>query len=134
MAEAFLIKRAKDENVAVQVRSAGILGTAGMPPADETLKVLDEQGIPSIGYKSKLLTKDFIQWADLILIMTPAHRAGVLALKPEAKDKVRYLAEFNSKNDDTLIPDPIGRSMDIYEKSFDIIKQSIEELIIWLKK
>jgi protein-tyrosine-phosphatase len=134
MAEAHLKKRLIEESLPVEVRSAGTLGMSGLAPTQETFKVLEEEGIGSEGYASKALSEDFIKWADIILVMEPAHKVKVMGLVPEAEDKMYYLGEFNRENDDAIIPDPIGKPLDFYRESFRLIKQSIEGFVEWLKK
>ncbi|MFH1552278.1 MAG: hypothetical protein ABID83_01380 [Candidatus Omnitrophota bacterium] len=152
MAEAYLKKRLQEENLSIEVASAGTLGINGATPTKETLKVLTNEGIDPKGYKSKALTANFIKWADLILVMEPSHRVRVLIEVPEAEDKTYYLGEFSKdtvrvfeastegavsrrRNEqvDIVIPDPIGRPLAFYRVSSRLIKQSIEGLIEWLK-
>ncbi|MFC1480581.1 low molecular weight protein arginine phosphatase [Candidatus Omnitrophota bacterium] len=134
MAEAYMKKRLQEEDISIEVASAGTLGMNGAVPTRETLKVLTNEKIDPKGYKSKGLTANFIKWADLILVMEPSHRARVLTDVPEAGDKVYYLGEFNKEQGDIVIPDPIGRPLAFYRVSFRLIKHSIEGLIEWLKK
>ncbi len=133
MAEAYLKKRLEQEGLFIDVRSAGTLGVNGLTPTQETLKVLAADGIDPEGYESKELTEDYIKWADVILIMEPDHRVKVLVMAPEAKEKIHYLGEFN-KEEDVVIPDPIGQPLAFYRESFRVIKESIEGFIRWLEK
>ncbi|MFC1643854.1 low molecular weight protein arginine phosphatase [Candidatus Omnitrophota bacterium] len=134
MAEAYLKKRLQEENLSIEVASAGTLGINGAVPTKETLKVLTNEKIDPKGYKSKALTANFIKWADLILVMEPSHRVRVVTDVPEAADKTYYLGEFSKEQVDIVIPDPIGRPLAFYRVSFRLIRQSIEGLIEWLKK
>jgi protein-tyrosine-phosphatase len=134
MAEAYLQKRLAEENIDIQVRSAGTLGFNGMGPTREVELLLSKEGIDHAKYGSKGLTEEYINWADLILVMEPEHKAGVLEIVPGAADKVFYLGEFNPEKGDVMIPDPIGRPLAFYRASFRLIRQSIEELIVWLRK
>ncbi len=131
MAEAYLKKRVIEENLSVEVRSAGTFGVNGIKPTDETIRVLEKQGIDPAGYESAELTKDGIDWADVILVMEPAHREKVMSIVPQAAEKIFLLGEFNREANDVVIPDPIGRSPAFYKVTFRLIKQSIEELIKW---
>jgi protein-tyrosine-phosphatase len=134
MAEAYMKKRAQEESLSLEVKSAGTLGINDMPPTQQALKVLADEGIDTEGYQSKALSKELIDWADLILVMEPLHKSRILEDVPEAEGKVRYLAEFNPEKNDVMIPDPIGRPVAFYKTSFGLIRYSIEELIKWLKK
>ena len=134
MAEAYLKNKFAKENISIEVRSAGTLGMGGLSPTEETLKVLMEEGISPEGYESKTLTEEFIRWADIILVMEPAHKVKVLTLVPEAEEKIYYLGQFNDNEKEVIIPDPIGKPLDFYKESLRIIKQSIEGFMEWLKK
>jgi len=134
MAEAYLKKRARDEGLAIEVRSAGTLGIEGSRPTTEALRVLEEQGVKTDGYGSKALTGDLIKWADLVLVMEPSHRTAVISRMPEAADKTKLLGEFNSEERYLIIPDPIGQPIGFYRKVFELIQHPAEELIKWLKK
>ncbi|MBU1850834.1 MAG: hypothetical protein KJ995_00300 [Candidatus Omnitrophica bacterium] len=134
MAEAYLRTRAKEGSLAIEVRSAGTMGMDGMPPADNTKKMLKEEKIDPAGYKSTKLDKNIIRWADMILVMESMHREKILSLDPASVEKVSYLGEFGANPEHFMIPDPIGRPPAFYRVSFNIIKQSIEGMIGWLKQ
>ena len=53
MAEAYLKKRIAEEELPIEVRSAGTLGVDGMSPTPEALRVLAEEDIDAEKYKSK---------------------------------------------------------------------------------
>ena len=118
MAEAYLKKRMEEEDIPMEVDSAGTLGIDGMPPTKEALKVLADDGIKAEEYRSKKLS----------------HKSRVLDMVPEAAEKVHYLGEFNPDKADIAIPDPIGRPLAFYRASYRLIKQPVEEFIKWLKK
>ena len=134
MAEAYLNKISSEKEGSFEVRSAGTLGMEGSSPSKEVILLLSKEGIDSSPYISKGLSKEIVEWADLILVMAPEHKLAVLALMPSAEGKVRYLGEFNPNRGIVIIPDPIGRSMTFYKTSFSVIKQSVEELIKWVKE
>jgi len=133
MAEAYLKKRAEEENLSIEIRSAGTFGARGLSPTSEALKVISAEGMDPAGLESKTLTDEFINWADVILVMEPAHKNRIIDMVPEASEKVKYLAEYGGAEGES-IPDPIGRSLEYYGECFNSIKSHIEELIKWLKK
>ena len=129
MAEAYLKKRAEEEHLAVEVRSAGTLGIAGISPTDPTIKVLKKEGIDPDGDGSAGLTKEIIEWADIILVMEPMHKERILSVVPEAGEKTFFLGGFNRDAKDIVIPDPIGRTYVFYEVTFNLIREAIEGLL-----
>jgi len=134
MAEGYLRHRASELGLGLEARSAGTLGLEGLRPTREALEVLESEGVDISGLGSKALTREFIEWADLVLVMEPSHKAKVLDMEPEADGKVFYLAEFNPEPGDMIIPDPIGRPLAFYRASFRLIRQSVEGVLEWLKK
>ncbi|MFA6636493.1 MAG: low molecular weight protein arginine phosphatase [Candidatus Omnitrophota bacterium] len=134
MAEAYLNRLSSENEKSFEARSAGILGIEGASPSKEVISLLTKEGIDVSPYISKGLSLGLVNWADLILVMAPEHKLAVLDLDPAAESKVRYLGEFNPDRGVVIIPDPIGRPMTFYKTSFSIIKQSIEELIKWIKE
>jgi protein arginine phosphatase len=134
MAEAYLNKLSREKDGSFEARSAGTLGIEGSSPSKEVISLLTKEGIDVSPYTSKGLSKQLVEWADLILVMAPEHKLAVLSLEPGAESKVRYLGEFNPDRMVVIIPDPIGRPMTFYKTSFSVIKQSIEELIKWIKE
>ncbi|KJJ83751.1 protein-tyrosine-phosphatase [Candidatus Omnitrophus magneticus] len=129
MAEAYFNKRVEEKGLCVKSKSAGTFGIYGLKPSFETIEVLKEEKIDFYDYFSKPLTKDLVDWADIILVMTAEHREGVLAIAPNAKEKIIFLGKFRKNQGDVSIPDPIGRSLSFYRVTLNIIKQSIEGLL-----
>ncbi|MFH1798367.1 MAG: low molecular weight protein arginine phosphatase [Candidatus Omnitrophota bacterium] len=134
MAEAYLKKRLQADNLDVEVKSAGTMGLDGMSPTLETIMALREQGIDAFGYMSKVLTEELIIWADIILVMEPMHKNKIFFMASEAKNKVKFLADFDREREEQTIVDPIGQSMDFYRETLSSIKKAVEELILWLKE
>lgn len=136
MAEGYLVKRLKDMGINdAVVISSGTGAVPGLKPTEEAIQVMKEQGIDVSGYISSTLSKTHIQNADAILTMAPGHRERILEMAPEARNKTYLLREFSSKTDrrSNFIDDPIGKSLEFYRETFEIIKDSIEGFLEWLK-
>jgi len=129
MAEAYLKERVRQNNLPLEVRSAGTIALNGGKPSEETIEVLKKEGIDAAGYESTKLKEEIIDWADVILVMEPEHREAVIGLCPLSAGKIFMLGEFNPGAKDILIPDPIGRSYSFYKVTFNLIKRSIDGLI-----
>ena len=116
-----------------EVSSAGTGARDGFTPTFETIEVMKEEGVDVSGYKSKRLTDELINEADLILVMEAAHKEDIAIRVPEAAPKTYLLKEFGlekTKMDPEYlgVPDPIGRPMEVYEASFNAIKREIERI------
>jgi protein-tyrosine-phosphatase len=133
MAEGYLKKRAKEEQLDVEIKSAGTSAFNGTKPPGETLEMLHTEGIAPEGFEAKIITEEMVNWADIILAMESLHKEAIIGVWPTAQEKTHLLGKYNS-NELEGIPDPIGRSVDFYLETFSLIKESIEEFIKWLKK
>lgn len=118
----------------IVVRSAGIRAANDFPPTNETIEVMNEEGVDLSDFKSKALTKDMIKASDLILVMEHLHKDEVLKIAPEAAQKTYLLTEFGKNNkiesysERLGVPDPIGRPMKDYKYCLNMIKKEIERI------
>jgi protein-tyrosine-phosphatase len=69
MAEAYINKLSSGQGILLEARSAGTLGIEGAGPSKEVIDLLLNEEIDPSGYGSKGLSKEMIEWADLILVM-----------------------------------------------------------------
>ena len=108
----------------VEVRSAGIYALEGGDMSENSKSVLEAHQI-SMDHYSKLVSKDDLQWADLILTMTNTHKELVLQLYPEVKEKIFTLKEYTAPYTSKDISDPFGGDYHQYEQTFLELKQYI---------
>lgn len=87
----------------VEVRSGGTLGLKEMPPANHAISVMKELGIDISNHRCQGITKDDVQWADYILVMTLEHSSELRHRFPESDSKLLQLASFGGM---TEISDP----------------------------
>ena len=118
----------------ISVTSAGIMTVNGSVPTDETLMVMKDHGIDVSDVKSKRLTRELIKSSDLILVMAEMHRDFILRRVPEAASKTHLLKKFGSDNirrypEGPDVPDPIGRPIDYYKLSLQIIKEEAGRIV-----
>lgn len=117
----------------ITVRSAGVHASAGYPPTDETINVMGEEGIDAGGIRSSALTEEAIKSADLILVMTAAHRNEVIRRVPEASSKTFLLKGYGrtdkERSDDMDVLDPIGQPLPEYKACLEIIKREVERVV-----
>lgn len=130
MAEALLKKMMQDEKRDdVEVSSAGIMMLAGFGASQGTKDVLAKEEIDVSSHLSQRVTRELVRRSDLILVMEKMHEEAILHLAPEVKNRVFLLKEFAKINDSHLdVPDPIGRSLDFYEKTLASIKEAVERV------
>jgi tRNA threonylcarbamoyl adenosine modification protein (Sua5/YciO/YrdC/YwlC family) len=131
MAQGYLQKRLKEKGrTDVDVLSAGILGLNNMGPTFETRQVLKREGINVDDHTSTKVTARMVKKSDIILVMEKMHEERIAELAPQARTRVFLLKEFAKIQDSgsTSIEDPIGNSLEFYERTFDIIKEAVNRV------
>ncbi|EOD01760.1 protein-tyrosine-phosphatase [Caldisalinibacter kiritimatiensis] len=101
MAEALfkdMIEKAGKDIKGLKVASAGVCAIPNQPATAQAIHALKEEGIDLSSHRSKPLTKEMIDKADLILTMTVNHKNAVLQMTPDAKGKVFTLKEYALKD------------------------------------
>lgn len=93
MAEGMMRKLARERNIGVEVRSAGVAAAKGMSISHHAEAVLREQGIGD-RILSTPLHEELVEWADLILALTESHKRQIIYTFPEAADKIYTLKEY----------------------------------------
>ncbi len=111
----------------VDVRSAGIYALEGGEMSENAKSVLEAEQI-SMDHRSKMVNVEDLQWADLILTMTSAHKELVLQSFPDVKDKIFTLKEYTAPYTSKDISDPFGGDYHQYEHTFQELKQYINIL------
>jgi protein-tyrosine-phosphatase len=135
MAETYLKKRLDEIGVKnITVASAGLLPMLHVPATAEAAAVMKEEGMDLSGHRSKKLTDTDVNSADLIFVMEYKHEEYMLSKYPRARNKIYLLKEFKkignydiSKDPDII--DPIAKDKDFYKKTFQVIKDSVENII-----
>ena len=131
MAEYIFRHRLSDHrNVAVE--SAGVMAPPGMPASSGATEVLKEWLIDLRPHRSRMLSREIVDAATLILVMTEQHRQDVLASFPRAKGRVFLLTSFGSSRRGKDISDPIGLPVHVYRQVRDEIDSAISDLILYM--
>jgi protein-tyrosine phosphatase len=115
------------ERHGVVVASAGLAAWGGGPASAHAVEVMRDMGADLGGHESQPLTESLIAEADVILTMTAAHRAGILAQFPEAGGRVSVLG-----TDRRDVVDPVGGSLETYRKCADQIRAHVAARIATL--
>lgn len=126
----YLKELGKDD---IEVHSAGIMPLGGLPPTEETIQTMKEEGVDVSGVRSHSLTDEMIRKADLILVMERLHKEEIIRRIMQAVSKTYLLKEFDNpektgRRENSDIPDPIGRPMKYYRYCISMIKKEIERI------
>lgn len=132
MAEMLLrneIEQLKLDNISIS--SAGLFAYPGSPPDPKMVEYLSEMGVSIKGHEARQITKDDVDWADLILVMERDHATMIERLWPEVRGKVELLGRFVSEGQTVVddIPDPFGRSSYHYRLAQAQITMAIRSFV-----
>nr|WP_272898768.1 low molecular weight protein arginine phosphatase [Paenibacillus sp. MMS18-CY102] len=100
MAEAIMRDRAASRSISLEIRSAGVSTVDGLPISAHAAETLKRKRVAHEGV-SRALGKPSVEWADLILTMTSAHKRSLIARFPEALEKTHTLMEYTALNANT---------------------------------
>jgi len=130
MAEHLLRKRLGEAGLSGRIESAGLWAVEGEPASANVRAVLDRVGVGGFRHRSRRVTSGQVDEADLIVVMTEAHRQHLLARFPHAEGKVRLLKEYDSRSGGGDLVDPLGGDFESYEAMRNEIEGALPELII----
>jgi protein-tyrosine-phosphatase len=112
---AALLERALAERgiEGIAVSSAGTGAWDGAPASEGAYLVGLERGLDLSSHRARLLTRELVDAADLVLTMARHHRARVDELGGEGH--VSVLGEYAGRDgDDAEVSDPFGGDLDVY--------------------
>ncbi len=125
-----LLKEAlKGERVVVS--SCGIAAPVGSPPTKFAIEVAKSFGVDISGHRARVFRPEMATGADLILVMEKRHKERIALTVPEAEGKIRLLGGY--PDEEREIPDPIGRSFEVYQEAGLLIKAGVLRVVGELK-
>jgi protein-tyrosine phosphatase len=131
MAKGYLEKLMRLRNIRhVQVNTAGVMTRNGLLPTQESVQMLSEEGEDIRSHRSKPMTAEMLENADLVLGMGAFQVQKATRTNPNAKGKTFLLKEYvGLTGRNAQISDPMGGTMEVYRKVFNEIKAAINLLI-----
>ncbi len=108
----------------VLVNSAGIAAPVGATPPNFAILTAKELGLDLTTHRARQLDSSMVEWADLILVMETGQKRWLLSHMPGATFKVKLLGGY--PDDEFDIPDPIGRSIELYRHTAALIQESVD--------
>ena len=131
MAEGLLKKMAQEQQLPVEVQSAGLAAFAGVPAAPEAVEACRERGVDLSAHQTQPLGKTLVVESDLILTMTDKHKEMILKKMPALGEKVSMFSEYAGAGIED-IDDPVGQPVEVYRKVLDqmqgYLTKSLEKL------
>lgn len=112
-----------------KVSSAGTDALPGLPASEGANSAVKEIGLNLDAHRSRQLTQELVEKADLILALTSSHLNRIVDSYPDASARTFLLASYATKNSSKEdIADPIGGSDEVYRKARDQIKKYAEKI------
>ncbi|PYO28133.1 MAG: low molecular weight protein arginine phosphatase [Gemmatimonadetes bacterium] len=131
---AALLERALSErgSEGLDVSSAGTGAWDGAPVSEGAYLVGLERGLDLSGHRARLLTRELVEGADLVLTMARHHRARVDELGGEGR--VFVLGEYAGREgDEAEVSDPFGGYLDVYRDTCTelegLIQAAVERIV-----
>lgn len=83
----------KNEQQKIHVSSAGTWTQPGLPATTEALIIAEKSGFDLCRHQSRMITKDILSGADLVLVMDSGHKEAIRHEFPSIAGKVFLLSE-----------------------------------------
>lgn len=134
MAEYVLQNELSKEGVGdVLVESAGVIAFEGELAASRAIEEMRHHGVDITGHRTRRLTLEMINEAELILVMEHDHVREVLAMAPHASEKTILMASLIPGNSDPEIGDPYGGPETLFKETYDTIEKASRHIVERLK-
>jgi protein-tyrosine phosphatase len=128
-AEAALRREAEAAGLQVTVASAGTNAGKGRPADPRTMSSAERQGLSLDTHRSRLLDRQLVKDADLIVTMDYLNAASVLGRFPDAVDRTLLLGAFGGDEREPLeIGDPYDTAPEIANACFGRILRCVRAL------
>lgn len=110
-------------NGAVRVESAGLAAMVGHPIDPSAARILAMRGLDGSAHVARQIDIAQIRDAHLVMAMERRQLVALQAMAPRTRSKTFLLGEWNGQSE---IPDPYGRSDDMFEGVFSMIESALD--------
>ena len=112
----------------LSVSSAGTSAWDGSPASDPAVLVAMEHGMDITGHRSRVLSREIVERADLILTMGPHHLERAVALS--GRDKSHLLTQYATRGANTTpVADPFGGDLEAYRATFAELEAIVAQVL-----
>ncbi|MBZ0266111.1 hypothetical protein K8I28_15745 [bacterium] len=108
-----------------KIRSAGYFPKDGRKSPYEASQAAKLSGVVLEDHRSVILTKEMIDWADLIFVFDEENRLEVLKLYPTARTKLVRIGLLTNQ-DKPVIRDPFNGNLTLFTHTYQLIKDAID--------
>jgi protein-tyrosine-phosphatase len=134
MAEALLRRKLEERGVeAVAISSAGTGAWDGAPASEGAYLVALEHGLDLSSHRARLLTREVVGTADLVLTMARHHLARAEQLG--AAGTAHLLGEFAGREGTSAeVRDPFGGDLEGYRETFEELDGILDAIVTRLER
>lgn len=128
MAEALfrsILKQTQVDLRAWKIGSAGTWAAPGKPAMTYSQVIMKELGLDISRHRSRTVSAELLNVADLILTMESSHKEAIQIEFPSLSSKVFMLSEMMGKTAD--IPDPAGKRHEDFLETTNLIRQYLAD-------
>ncbi len=108
-----------------QINSAGTWAIDELPPTALASLTLKDKGIDLSDHRSRIITRDALRAADVILVMTRHHLEAICAEFPEVADRTVLLSQLIGQTFD--IDDPYEGTADDYRRCANDLEKILQD-------
>jgi len=130
----YLMRARLGPNAKWRTASAGLAALPGMPASTNAIEALAARNVDLRPHRSRALTREWVDAAALIVVMTKAHRDQLQKLHRNAREKVFLLRSFDPVADDSDLDDPIGATVETYRQTHDAIESALPGLLDFMRE
>jgi protein-tyrosine-phosphatase len=114
---------AKQDFPQIEVKSCGLKTTNGKITAKKMRDVLVDEGYPTEGIRSTVISKELVEWADYIFYMDDANEKRFIEQFGELSHASKLSNQISGVN---KIPDPaFAEGTDMHHQVVKLIKQAL---------
>ena len=129
MAEALFRQSTAGTHILVSAVSAGLHAIPGGAAHPRAVAASSEIGLSLVEHRAQLLSPEMVSQADVIFVMDFQNQAEVLALYPEARNKVVMLSTYADGAERCReIPDPYFGDLEATRRCCALLKTCIHNL------
>jgi protein-tyrosine-phosphatase len=127
MAQTLFNKKIQDIEMDFHFRaeSAGTWAVDGIPAPPDGQKVMREQNLDTSMHRSRGITNQIVENADLILTMEAGHKEALQIEFPEKRNKIFMITEMVGSQYDII--DPYKRGLDAFEQTAQELNSILDQ-------
>ena len=128
MAQALFKEMANKAGINVSVKSAGIFALDGEKASKGAIEALKLEGVDISSHRAKIIYRDLLEEADLILTMSISHKETLLSKYSSIQGKIYTLKEYAYGIEGDVL-DPFGGNKHVYRNTKEEIEKALKEII-----